>query len=111
MRTLYTVTIDEIRAVARRGEVSIDDDRAAEPVASRADPEQRHLAHELGREILGCLALLARPRRVAVSLYLFGNSGPETARALHWSAKRVNNLVYRGLAELRRCLEAKGVAP
>lgn len=111
MRTLYTVTIDEIRAANRRAEVPLAEAGAVEPRAGSADPEKEQLARELGREILDCMGRLARPRRVAVSLYLLGNSGPESGRALGWSAKRVNNLVYRGLADLRRCLESKGVTP
>ena len=35
----------------------------------------------------------------------------EAAGILDWSAKRVENLVYRGLADLRDCLAAKGFKP
>ncbi len=33
----------------------------------------------------------------------------ETATATGWTEKRVENLLYRGLKELRVCLEEKGV--
>ena len=33
------------------------------------------------------------------------------AEMLGWNAKRADNLVYRGLADLRRCLTAKGIEP
>jgi RNA polymerase sigma-70 factor (ECF subfamily) len=50
-------------------------------------------------------------RRRAVMLYLQGHSVPEAARLLGWTAKRTENLVYRGLADLRHCLRAKGHTP
>jgi RNA polymerase sigma-70 factor (ECF subfamily) len=46
-----------------------------------------------------------------VTLYLQGHTVPETARVLDWPAKRADNLVYRGLADLRQCLLAKGLRP
>jgi RNA polymerase sigma-70 factor (ECF subfamily) len=36
---------------------------------------------------------------------------PEASRILDWSAKRTENLVYRGLADLRECLTLKGMRP
>ena len=44
-------------------------------------------------------------------LHLQGHSVPDAARLLGWPAKRTENLVYRGLADLRRCLIAKGHTP
>ena len=35
---------------------------------------------------------------------------PEVASILKWRAKTAENLVYRGLADLRRCLATKGLA-
>ena len=35
----------------------------------------------------------------------------ETARRLGWTAKKAENLVYRGLKDLRRCLTARGMTP
>ena len=48
---------------------------------------------------------------MAVTLYLQGHSVPEAARVLDWPAKRTENLVYRGLADLRECLMKKGIQP
>ena len=66
---------------------------------------------ELGVGIRDCLGGLAEPRRVAVLLHLEGFRAEEASRVLHWELKRVQNLIYRGLADLRRCLESKGLAP
>jgi RNA polymerase sigma-70 factor (ECF subfamily) len=35
---------------------------------------------------------------------------PELGRLLGWNAKKAENLVYRGLADLRGCLTEKGVS-
>ena len=57
------------------------------------------------------VAVLVRPRRLAVALYLQGHSVPEAAKLLEWGNKRTENLVYRGLADLRECLAKKGLKP
>jgi RNA polymerase sigma-70 factor (ECF subfamily) len=46
-----------------------------------------------------------------VTLHLHGHSLVEAARILDWAAKQTENLVYRGLADLRKCLLAKGIRP
>ena len=66
---------------------------------------------ELGVGIRDCLGGLAEPRRLAVLLHLEGFRAEEASRVLHWDVKRVQNLIYRGLADLRRCLEGKGLVP
>ncbi len=66
---------------------------------------------ELGVGIRECLGGLAEPRRVAVLLHLEGFRADEASHVLHWDVKRVQNLTYRGLADLRRCLERRGLGP
>jgi DNA-directed RNA polymerase specialized sigma24 family protein len=39
-----------------------------------------------------------------VTLYLEGLKASEIGRALGWTEKRVQNMVYRGLEDLRECL-------
>ena len=65
----------------------------------------------IGAVIVECLALLSVNRRRAVTLYLQGHSVPEAATLLDISPKNAENLVYRGLAELRCHLKARGVEP
>ena len=115
-KVAYTTLIDEIRRLRRRPEVPLDEGEGdaglAEPAGARAsDPEASLAGAEVGRAIEGCLAGLAEPRRLAVTLHLQGHSVPEAAALLGWDDKRTENLVYRGMAELRRCLEGKGVTP
>lgn len=112
-RTAHSALVDEIRRLRRRGEESLDDDDGApRPLRHDApDPEQGAAGRQLGRAIGGCLERLVAPRRRAVILHLQGHGVPDAARLLEWKRKRVENLVYRGLADLRHCLETKGFTP
>jgi RNA polymerase sigma-70 factor (ECF subfamily) len=107
----YSVLVDEIRRVRRRNETVLDDEPAVPAVQSLSDPERLTASREIGRGILDCLTRLARDRRLAVTMYLQGHTVPDAARVLEWSPKRTENLVYRGLADLRACLESKGMRP
>ncbi len=111
-RVAYSATIDEIRRRRRRREVAMDDEvLAAQSGAPGPSPEQVALGGGIGQAIRGCLATLAPARRKAVTLRLLGHSIPEVASLLGWNGKRAENLTYRGLADLRRCLERRGIRP
>ena len=111
-RVAYTTLIDEIRRLKRRQEVALEDDASgAEPAAENPTPEHRTRDREIGRGIKDCLTTLVEARAQAVTLNLVGHSVPQAARLLDWSIKKTENLVYRGLADLRRCLDTKGLRP
>jgi RNA polymerase sigma-70 factor (ECF subfamily) len=110
-KVAHSALVDEIRRVRRRGETNIDDEPAAVQMASGDDPEQAASGREIGRGIQACLGCMKRERRLAVTLYLQGHQVGEAATLLGWSVKRTENLVYRGLADLRACLRAKGLEP
>ena len=112
-RVAYSALVDEIRRLRRRGEVPLSEDEDDEPKTAevRPDPESSSMGREVGRGIRDCLAEQARSRRVAVTLSLQGYSVPEAARQLEWTPKKTENLVYRGIADLRRCLSKKGLQP
>lgn len=109
-RTAYSALVDEIRRLRRRQEVALEEE-ANSHVAVSPGPEQRAGGHQIGEGIRDCLGQLVRPRRLAVTLYLQGHSVPQVARLLGWSSKRADNLVYRGLADLRQCLTERGLSP
>ncbi len=116
-RTAYSALVDEIRRARWRRETSLDsfaeadgESIALQPESDLPDPEKASAGHQLGDAIQDCLGRLVPPRRHAVVLYLQGYGGPESARLLGWDKKRVNNLVYRALDDLRRCLGGKGLA-
>jgi RNA polymerase sigma-70 factor (ECF subfamily) len=106
-RVAYTATIDEIRRLRSRDEVEMQEQQAA----PTPDPERETERRQLARAIVDCVGRLVEARREAVTLYLQGHGVPEAARLLGWDAKRVENLVYRGLGDLRKCLSSKGVTP
>jgi RNA polymerase sigma-70 factor (ECF subfamily) len=116
-RVAHSALVDEIRRRQRRREVALEVDESEDGrggrVEARAsgDPEQDASRRELGVAVRGCLMSMTGDRRRAVMLYLQGHSVPEAARLLGWTAKRTENLVYRGLADLRHCLRAKGHTP
>jgi RNA polymerase sigma-70 factor (ECF subfamily) len=108
-RAAYNALVDEIRRLRRRRETSLEgDDGTIQPPSEAPGPERLSAGRELGRAIQDCLGRLVPPRRRAVALHLQGHSGPESARLMGWTPKRTNNLVYRGLDDLRRCLGGKG---
>ena len=76
---------------------------------AEANPEQLLRGRETGQAIRDCLQGLIRPRKLAVTLHLQGHTVPEVARVLGWNVKRAENLVYRGLVDLRQCLDLKGI--
>ena len=82
---------------------SADDSRAP-------DPERAQLGREIGEAISDGLSCLPARRHAAVALYLEGRSVPEASRLLGWGPKRVENLAYRGLAQLRTELAKRGLA-
>ena len=94
-RVAYTVVIDEIRRARRQ-------QRQAQQLGGgdggTPGPEARS-------EILDCVDGLQERRRAAVTLHLQGFRTAEVATALGWTEKQAENLVYRGLADLRACLQ------
>lgn len=116
-KVAHSALVDEIRRWKRRREVPIDapaeDGEEARPFEPRAhgDPESHASYRQLGLAIRACLSAANRDRRLAVVLHLQGHSVPEAARILGWDVKRTENLVYRGLADLRQCLLNKGHRP
>ncbi len=109
-RVAYCATIDEIRRRRRRKEVPLDGPAQVLP-GRTIDPATATSAREIGLGIRACLAAMLPSRRAAVALYLQGHSAPETGRILGWSLKRAENMIFRGMADLRRCLAGKGITP
>ncbi len=112
-RVAYSAMVDEIRRLERRRESSLETDDG-EPIplpSSSPGPARRQESRELGEGIRGCLEALLRPRQLAVTLYLQDVSVVDAARILGWELKHTRNLVYRGLGDLRRCLQEKGFHP
>ena len=110
-RVAYSVLVDEIRRLRRRHETGLEEETGAPVAIARENPERTAASKEVGRGIQHCLMQMKRERRLAVTLHLQGHTVPEAARILDWAVKQTENLVYRGLADLRECLMAKGIRP
>ena len=115
-KVAYSALVDEIRRWRRRKEVPLETedggiDPAAEPASGIPDPEKRSEGWEMGQAIRDCLRRMVSPRRSAVFLHLQGHSVPEIGKLLGWDGKKADNLVYRGMNDLRECLGSKGVRP
>ena len=109
-KAAYSAMVDEIRRHRRRREEPTGETLEAADDSVDADPVSAVKAREVADGLRACLAHLQLPRRLAVTLHLQGHSVPEVASILRWHAKQAENLVYRGLADLRRCLAMKGLA-
>lgn len=111
-KAAYSATVDEIRRVRRQRERALDDEAGdVLHAADHAGPERRVESRQAGAAIRACLAGLMADRRRAVALHLQGHTIPECGRLLGWDAKRAENLAYRGMQDLRACLERKGITP
>jgi RNA polymerase sigma-70 factor (ECF subfamily) len=107
-KVAFSMVVDEIRRHRRRGEETLADSAAAELPHAAPDPEREAAGRQIGRAIRACMDGLGDDRRLAVTLHLQGHSIAEASGYLGWPAKRIANLTYRGLGDLRRCLAAKG---
>lgn len=109
-RAAYHGVIDELRRRRRRREEALDDDpqRASPAMPS---PERMAASSELAKAIEACLRGLTEGRRLAVFLHLQGHTHAETASILGWADKRAGSAIFRGLRDLRACLQEKGWAP
>jgi RNA polymerase sigma-70 factor (ECF subfamily) len=106
-RVAFTVVVDEMRRRRRSALLAAtpDDEQAREE--GQAVPPRPDLA----RAIEDCLQRLAEARRLAVLLWLQGFQAPDAMRILRWPVKRVRNATFRGIQDLRSCLQGKGVRP
>jgi len=110
VKVAFHTMVDVMRRVNRRRAAGIEEiasprsELAAQVGAEPARPEVSPAVHE-------CLSTLVSSRRHAVTLYLQGFTTREAARTLHLGEKTIRNLVFRGIHDLRRCLQTKGVSP
>jgi RNA polymerase sigma-70 factor (ECF subfamily) len=101
-RVAFSVVMDEIRKHRRSQSRSAQ----LEVLAS-----EESAGPDLGLEIRECVAQVPPTRRTAVILHLQGFRLDEVAAILRKERKQIENLVYRGLTDVRRCLEGRERPP
>ncbi|MFQ5720365.1 MAG: RNA polymerase sigma factor [Acidobacteriota bacterium] len=106
-KAAYSTMVDEIRRFQRHPEVSLEGvDPAPDGREPSIDPDE---AHEIGRAIQMCWRRLSETRRTVVGLFLLGYGRAEIEPILAWNTKKVDNLLHRGLRDLRTCLRSQGI--
>lgn len=107
-RTAVSVLIDEIRRRKRRRESSATDlEMELDDHTGTSTAPDSAIAAAIQR----CLHRQGTQRQQALTLYLLGHSVKESAMLIGAKAKAIENLVYRGLAHLRECLQEQGMEP
>ena len=112
-RVAHSVVVDEIRRRRRRPEDLTKTPTTTERTVGpgTGSPERRAEGTQAAQAVLEVLQTLSTDRRRAVTLYLQGHSVPEAAKLLGFPRKKTENLVYRGLDELRNALRDRGFEP
>ncbi len=106
-KVAHSVFVDEIRRRKRRQEVSLEVSEVGREMGRTENPEVQSESREIARAVRRCLGSLISSRKRAVTLHLLGHSVPDAARRLDWSPKKTENLTYRGLSDLRKCLQKR----
>ena len=91
-------------------------DWAVVTVAEWRSPEvmataQSLAATEMGRAVNAAVDTIPASRRPVVRMYLMGYPREEIAALMGWTEAKTRNLLYRGLADLRQALTARGIGP
>jgi RNA polymerase sigma-70 factor (ECF subfamily) len=109
-RTAVSATLDVIRRGRTRKAQAVSLDLVA-PSALTApnDPSGSLEEADLVAVVEQALTFLQPARRAAVQRYLAGFDRFEIAAALGWSEGKARNLLYRGLDDLRRILQGRGI--
>ena len=111
-RTAVSAALDLLRRRRAHPVETLDPD--GEPgEAARASvlvgPAEELAESELAAEIARVVDTIAPARRPVVRMHLAGYPREEIAALLGWSEAKTRNLLYRGLADLRERLAARGI--
>jgi RNA polymerase sigma-70 factor (ECF subfamily) len=110
-RVATTAALDMLRRRRARPAVSLEEDVTATKMPKDARPlaDARLESSEIGAIVSLAIGEITPSRQLVVRLYLSGYDREEVGELLGWSEAKVRNLLYRGLAELRERLTARGV--
>jgi RNA polymerase sigma factor (sigma-70 family) len=104
-----SAALDLIRR--RRGGVPTESLDMVDAPTPAKDPEQSLVATELTKAVNAAVDCIPPTRRPVVRMYLMGYPREEIAQLMGWTEAKTRNLLYRGLADLREALTARGIGP
>ncbi len=110
-RMVYTTALDVI--AKRKNQMSLDDPASESRASGLVDfagpgPEALAERSQMRDRILSVVDGLPERRREVLRLHLGGAGIDQMAGSLGWSSNRVRHLLYRGLGDVRKKLEAGG---
>ena len=110
-RTAVSSAIDMIRRRRARHEETLDPERPWQEtrLPSLPGPEAALEEEDLANLVEHEVSALADSRALVIRMYLAGYGREEIAARLGWSEPRTRHLLYRGLADLRGRLRARGI--
>ncbi|MEN8163330.1 MAG: RNA polymerase sigma factor [Acidobacteriota bacterium] len=103
-RAAVRETIRAVRGLKQTSELGPDADKADLSVSQDVIVEGK----ELGRAIRTTLSEIGPDRRRAVTAHLAGYDVKEIMAMFEWPYHKARNLIARGMADLRRKLDARG---
>ena len=107
---LYRAAVREtVRALKGRHD-ALEVELAANQHDPLPTPDQLLESKELGRAIRTALVTLSPDRRRAVQAHLMGYDVKEIMAMQSWPYNKARNLIARGMADLRRELERRGIS-
>lgn len=106
-RVGYSAVIDEIRRRQRRPEAPLEESHEQQ-AGREPGPDKQYAGRQLGQALRTCLEEMIAPRRAAVLSRIHGHQVSEVAQLMKWKVKRAKNLTYRGLEDLKDCLQSRG---
>jgi RNA polymerase sigma factor (sigma-70 family) len=114
-RVAYTTTSKVMKRLSEQRRALIDpqDEALDEEQIFKSSqtelPEVQLQNKELGEMVRESVDSLIESRRQVVKLYLSGLTADEITKYFGWSDGKARNLLSRGLADLRKGLEEKGI--
>ncbi len=112
-RRRHDVSLDDLESYwddgDREGGGALAKDRVHLSDPTLPDPERATLSAEVRRAFVDCLECLLPDRSRALVLSLLGHPIKEAAAILGFDYKKTDNLIARGRADIRVCLERKGL--
>jgi RNA polymerase sigma-70 factor (ECF subfamily) len=109
-RTAISASIDIIRRRrARKADAASIDDCGEMMADPHRSAEAQLEGDEVSAAVHRAVSLLAESRRAVVRMYLAGYDREEISDLLGWTEAKTRNLLYRGLADLRKTLESWGI--